>query len=162
MHVSGRVWCNLDKWRTLTYKHMHTRTQHSHIDTHLCSLTHTYVCTNSCMHTHTFTLTYAHSHIHTPTYTITYAHSHIHTHTYKLTYSHSRIQWYTLTHYLRPDGLNESVEPVSCFVRLGNSNTRVQILVESNQWISNWYLSLCTQVDGIIRRGQGLVDSVSG
>ena len=38
----------------------------------------------------------------------------------------------------------------------------IRTLVESNQWLKNWYLSLPNHALGIIRIGQGLVGSVSG
>ena len=41
-------------------------------------------------------------------------------------------------------------------------STWIWTRVESNQWLSNWYLPLPSQALSIIRIGQGLVGSVSG
>ena len=44
----------------------------------------------------------------------------------------------------------------------GDSDLMLQTLVNSKQWLKNWYLSLPSQVLGIIRIGERLVGSVLG
>ena len=62
---------------------------------------------------------------------------------------------------LRPDGMAKWVECPSPILRdQGDSKSLVGTLVESKQWLKNWYLSFPSQVLGIARIGNWWVGSV--
>ena len=60
-----------------------------------------------------------------------------------------------------PDAMAEWAEhPSPALGEWGIQTCQVRALVESNQWLKNWYLPPPSQVLGIIRYGHGLVGSV--